>query len=219
VSIGSRVRTSRKAENLSQEGLARRADVSLNVVSRLERGEIADPHISTLTRIADGLGVAVSTLLEEPGKSPTPSRSSKAELADALTAKTVEVNKRYRYRAAALDLLCKLWESRVASLDENLERLTLEEIRCLTEFFLQAAVDETVEIAAVLISGYPEEPNDADVDAALKAAQKSSLIRPEFERWERIVAEVEKLGGAAVTPHKEEDEVSRQRAKKLRLAS
>ena len=63
--IGNRIRAVRKAANISQEGLARRADVSLNVVSRLERGEIVDPHASTLTRIAVGLGVPVSSLLEE----------------------------------------------------------------------------------------------------------------------------------------------------------
>lgn len=65
MTIGARIRASRKAEGLSQEGLARRADTSLNVISRLERGEIGDPHVSTLTRIADALGTTVSELLSE----------------------------------------------------------------------------------------------------------------------------------------------------------
>lgn len=64
--IGSHVRATRRAMGLSQEALARRADVSLNVVSRLERGEITDPHITTLSSIASGLGVSVGELLEEP---------------------------------------------------------------------------------------------------------------------------------------------------------
>ena len=76
--IGGRVRTARKAAGLSQEGLARLADVSLNVVSRLERGGIADPHVSTLGRIADGLGVSVGELLDSPKvEAPTSSTSVK----------------------------------------------------------------------------------------------------------------------------------------------
>ena len=64
--IGKRIRAVRKdTTSLSQEDLARRAEVSLNVVSRLERGTIHDPHISTIARIADALGVPVTALLDE----------------------------------------------------------------------------------------------------------------------------------------------------------
>ena len=64
--IGSRLRSARKAKSLSQERLARQADVSLNMVSRLERGEIADPHISGLRKIADALDMSIGELLGEP---------------------------------------------------------------------------------------------------------------------------------------------------------
>jgi transcriptional regulator with XRE-family HTH domain len=66
--IGSRLRSARKAKSLSQERLARQADVSLNMVSRLERGEIADPHISGLRKIAGAFGVSVGELLELPNE-------------------------------------------------------------------------------------------------------------------------------------------------------
>jgi transcriptional regulator with XRE-family HTH domain len=65
VGIGDRIRTARKAANLTQEELARLAEVNLNVITRLERGASRDPHISTLHRIAHALGVSVDELLGE----------------------------------------------------------------------------------------------------------------------------------------------------------
>jgi transcriptional regulator with XRE-family HTH domain len=62
VDIGSRVRAIRKAKGLTQEGLARRAEVNLQVVGMLERGETVDPHISNLRSIARALDVSVAEL-------------------------------------------------------------------------------------------------------------------------------------------------------------
>ncbi len=64
--IGKRVRTAREARGITQEELARRAGVPLNRVGRIETGAVTDPHFSTLSRIADGLGASVAELLEEP---------------------------------------------------------------------------------------------------------------------------------------------------------
>jgi transcriptional regulator with XRE-family HTH domain len=73
VELGSRVRDKRKELDLSQEALARRADVSLNLINRVERGETRDPHYSTLVSIAGALGLSVAELLEEsPGKARAP---------------------------------------------------------------------------------------------------------------------------------------------------
>ena len=74
MSIGERVRTGRKALHLSQEEVARRAGVSLNQVNRLERGEIVDPHFSTLAGLATALDMQISELVGEPaplGEAPT----------------------------------------------------------------------------------------------------------------------------------------------------
>jgi transcriptional regulator with XRE-family HTH domain len=65
VTLGERVRAKRKALALSQEEIARRAGLSLNQVNRLERGEITDPHFSTVRRLARGLGVPVEQLVRE----------------------------------------------------------------------------------------------------------------------------------------------------------
>jgi XRE family transcriptional regulator, fatty acid utilization regulator len=68
MTIGRRVRERRMAQGLSQEQLARQADVSLNAVHKLEMGRITDPHFSTLSAIAHGLGTTVTKLVgeEEP---------------------------------------------------------------------------------------------------------------------------------------------------------
>src|SRR5215204_717065 len=63
--IGSRIRAARKAAGLSQEELARRAGMSLKGMSYIERGHIEDPHYSSLSKIADGLGVSLGELLGE----------------------------------------------------------------------------------------------------------------------------------------------------------
>jgi transcriptional regulator with XRE-family HTH domain len=65
VGVGDRVRVRRRVLGLSQEAIAREAGLSLNQVSRLERGEILDPHLSSLVGIAKALGVSLPALLSE----------------------------------------------------------------------------------------------------------------------------------------------------------
>jgi transcriptional regulator with XRE-family HTH domain len=82
VSIGDKVRATRKAAGISQEEVARRAGVSLNVINRLERGVILDPHYSTLRGIASALGVPVEDLVREPalaGKAEAPETGPEVE--------------------------------------------------------------------------------------------------------------------------------------------
>jgi transcriptional regulator with XRE-family HTH domain len=65
VTIGDKVRATRKAAGISQEEVARRAGVSLNVINRLERGVITDPHYSTLRGLARALNMPVEELVAE----------------------------------------------------------------------------------------------------------------------------------------------------------
>jgi transcriptional regulator with XRE-family HTH domain len=51
---------------MTQEELARRAGMSLKGMGDIERGAIPDPHYSSLNKIAEGLGVSVGELVEEP---------------------------------------------------------------------------------------------------------------------------------------------------------
>jgi transcriptional regulator with XRE-family HTH domain len=58
-----KVRRLRAAKRLTQEALARRAQVSLGYVARLETGH-HDPKLSTLKKLAKALGVPVAALVE-----------------------------------------------------------------------------------------------------------------------------------------------------------
>jgi transcriptional regulator with XRE-family HTH domain len=65
LNLAERIRTARKARQLSQEEIAHRAGLSLRAYRSLERGEAVDPHYSTLNKLAEGLGVPVRELLED----------------------------------------------------------------------------------------------------------------------------------------------------------
>jgi transcriptional regulator with XRE-family HTH domain len=81
--LAERIRTARKSRQLSQEELAQRAGLSLRAYRSLERGEAIDPHYSTLTKIADGLGVPVRALIEEDSpKVEAPTSSTSVEAGD-----------------------------------------------------------------------------------------------------------------------------------------
>lgn len=60
IAFGERLREVRQKVGLSQDGLAREADVHPTSIGRLERGG-REPRLTTLLRLADGLGV-------EPGE-------------------------------------------------------------------------------------------------------------------------------------------------------
>jgi transcriptional regulator with XRE-family HTH domain len=82
LALKDRIRELRKAQGLSQEKLARQADLSLNLIGRLERGVILDPHYSTLRGIASALGVPVEDLVREPalaGKAEAPREAGRLE--------------------------------------------------------------------------------------------------------------------------------------------
>lgn len=62
--IGARVRRIRHRLGMTVDEVARSADLSIGIVSQLERGQ-GNPSLSTLCRLADGIGVHVADLLKE----------------------------------------------------------------------------------------------------------------------------------------------------------
>jgi transcriptional regulator with XRE-family HTH domain len=64
--IGERVKEKRKALGITQERLARNADMPSRVVSSLERGETTDPRMSTVAALAKALGCTTDYLIFEP---------------------------------------------------------------------------------------------------------------------------------------------------------
>jgi transcriptional regulator with XRE-family HTH domain len=61
--MGTRIRRLRKARNLSQAALAKRARLTRVYITRLESGR-QDPSLSTINALAKALGVPVTALLE-----------------------------------------------------------------------------------------------------------------------------------------------------------
>jgi len=61
--IGSRLRAARRERGLTQEQLAARSGVSLELIGKLEQGKRETARITTLTKLANSLGVSLSSLL------------------------------------------------------------------------------------------------------------------------------------------------------------
>lgn len=62
--FGDNVRRLRRDRGLTQEALAERSNLHLNFVGRLERGQILSPELISMLKLAAGLGVEPSALLE-----------------------------------------------------------------------------------------------------------------------------------------------------------
>ena len=64
VNVGSRLRTLREERNISIRGLARNSGLSANALSMIERGKTS-PSVSTLYKLADALGIPITTFFGE----------------------------------------------------------------------------------------------------------------------------------------------------------
>ena len=64
VKIGDKVKRERFAQTMTQEQLARKAGISAAALVRIERNQ-ADPHVSTIRKLSDALGVDPRYLLED----------------------------------------------------------------------------------------------------------------------------------------------------------
>lgn len=65
-----RLAAARTARGLTQRQVAEEADISLSLVSLLERGERTDLRVSAAAELARVLGCSVSWLLTGEGKAP-----------------------------------------------------------------------------------------------------------------------------------------------------
>lgn len=63
--IGNNVRKLRKKKGLSQEKLARLANISLNALTKIESGFAKKPTIQTVVKLARALGVSLDELVKE----------------------------------------------------------------------------------------------------------------------------------------------------------
>ncbi len=58
----------RKEKGFTQEGLARKADISYHTLLKIEGGGIKNPRIETVVKLADALGINLDKLVERSKK-------------------------------------------------------------------------------------------------------------------------------------------------------
>jgi predicted transcriptional regulator len=63
--LAENIKKYRKKLMLTQEGLARKADISYNTVIKLESRGIIDPRMETLKRIASALNITIDELVNK----------------------------------------------------------------------------------------------------------------------------------------------------------
>jgi transcriptional regulator with XRE-family HTH domain len=63
--LGKNIKKSRQQKKLSQEKLARLADISLNTLTKIESGFTKRPSLQTIKKIADALGTSIDDLIED----------------------------------------------------------------------------------------------------------------------------------------------------------
>jgi transcriptional regulator with XRE-family HTH domain len=193
-SLAMRLRVLRAERGLSLTEAAERAGIQRQTLALLERGE-RHPHDPTLAKIAKGYGVPVDELLEEPvpaGKAEAPPEQAGQ---NALTAKIVEIQDTYRSRLRGLKVLTERWETRLRVFGDDITQQTLENMAiegtCMTDFFLEAALEEMAKIALMIGQVRPE---DLANGAAFELAAQVSIMRPAYERWRTLGDEIQRIG-------------------------
>lgn len=78
INIGSKIRQQRIKKHMTQEKLAEYSDLSINFISKLERGQKTNISINKLLDICNALDITVSELLDDDlNKSSLPSSTKK----------------------------------------------------------------------------------------------------------------------------------------------
>ncbi len=62
--IGDKIRTWRKKRDLTQDALAKKADMPYTTLAKIESDVIQNPSLQTITKIADGLGISLDELVK-----------------------------------------------------------------------------------------------------------------------------------------------------------
>lgn len=61
--LAENIRKYRNSFNLTQEALARKANISYNTIIKLESGGITDPRMETLKKLATALEISIDKLV------------------------------------------------------------------------------------------------------------------------------------------------------------
>jgi transcriptional regulator with XRE-family HTH domain len=64
ITIGQKIKIWRKKRELTQEGLARKADIPYATLAKIESDAIKNPTLDTITKISNGLEVTIDNLIK-----------------------------------------------------------------------------------------------------------------------------------------------------------
>ena len=62
--IGSKIKAWRAKKDMTQDELAKKADIPYPPLAKIEAGAVQNPSIYTVTKIAAGLGIGVDDLIK-----------------------------------------------------------------------------------------------------------------------------------------------------------
>jgi len=68
--IAERLRRARQIRGLSRRGLSLQASLAQAVVGRIERGDVAEPSVTTLAKLSAALDVSLDWLVRGEGEGP-----------------------------------------------------------------------------------------------------------------------------------------------------
>ena len=63
-SIGDKIKAWRKKREITQDALAKKADIPYTTLAKIESDVIENPSLQTITKIAKGLGVSLDDLVK-----------------------------------------------------------------------------------------------------------------------------------------------------------
>lgn len=62
--IGAKIKAWRAKKDMTQDELAKKADIPYPTLAKIESGAVQNPSIETVVKVADGLGVTLDQLIK-----------------------------------------------------------------------------------------------------------------------------------------------------------
>lgn len=62
--IGEKIKAWRKMKDITQDSLAKKANIPYTTLAKIESGVIQNPSLQTITKIADGLSITIDDLIK-----------------------------------------------------------------------------------------------------------------------------------------------------------
>jgi transcriptional regulator with XRE-family HTH domain len=186
VTIGDRIRAARKAAELSQEEVARRAGLSLKGMGDIERGDIEDPHFSSLAKIAHALDMSVEVLIREEEPAPLAEAPETGAAVVAVGATPEEAAEKLEQQLYAPARIAQGWHRLAQRWEERLDRGDFD-ARSLEDF-----IDTLEDVALGMEANVAAEKKELrarydDEDAV----RSNAVLRPAIGRLSALVGEAQ----------------------------